>query len=62
MAGNKFQEKFKKMGGELEDTFFMDFIETLDEPKFKTYKLAYSAYLNRISIPEVIWDKEKGVR
>ena len=62
MAGNKFQEKFKKMGGELEDTFFMDFMETLDEPKFKTYKLAYSAYLNRISIPEVIWDKEKGVR
>ena len=61
MAGNKFQEKFKKIGGALEDTFFMDFMETLDEPKYKVYRLAYSAYLNRITIPEVHWDKDKGV-
>lgn len=62
MAGNKFQDKFKKIGGELEDTFFMDFMETLDEPKFKIYKLAYSAYLNRIIIPEVTFEPGKGVR
>lgn len=61
MAGNKFQDKFKKIGGALEDTFFMDFMETLDEPKYKVYRLAYSAYLNRITIPEVHWDKDKGV-
>ena len=61
MAGNKFQEKFKKIGGALEDTFFMDFMETLDEPKYKVYRLAYSAYLNRITIPDVHWDKDKGV-
>ncbi|WP_229089987.1 FtsK/SpoIIIE domain-containing protein [Streptococcus constellatus] len=62
MAGNKFQDKFKKIGGELEDTFFMDFMETLDEPKFKIYKLAYSAYLNRITIPEVAFESGKGIR
>lgn len=61
MAGNKFQDKFKKIGGALEDTFFMDFKETLDEPKYKVYKLAYSAYLNRITVPDVSWDKEKGI-
>lgn len=27
MAGGKFQKKFKDIGGELEDTFFMDFME-----------------------------------
>lgn len=37
MAGNKFQSKFKAIGGELEDTFFMDYMETMDDTKFKTY-------------------------
>ena len=50
MAGNKFQDKFKKIGGDLETTFFMDF---QDDIKFKTYKLAYSAFLNRIKVTDV---------
>ena len=53
MAGNKFQEKFKKIGSELETTFFMDFMEVQDDIKFKTYKLAYSAFLNRIKVTDV---------
>lgn len=62
MAGNKFQKRFKDIGGELEDTFFMDFMEKTDDPRYKIYKLAYSAYLSRISVNDVTWDKEKGVK
>lgn len=53
MAGNKFQDKFKKIGGDLETTFFMDFMEVQDDIKFKTYKLAYFAFLNRIKVTDV---------
>lgn len=53
MAGNKFQDKFKKIGGDLETTFFMDFMEVQDDVKFKTYKMAYSAFLNRIKVTDV---------
>lgn len=62
MAGNKFQKRFKDIGGELEDTFFMDFMEKTDDPRFKIYKLAYSAYMSRITVNDVIWDKEKGIK
>ena len=61
MAGNKFQEKFKKMGGELETSFFMDYMETSDEKKFKTYTMAYSAFLNRINVPDVEYVEGKGL-
>ncbi|MSU87139.1 cell division protein FtsK [Streptococcus dysgalactiae subsp. dysgalactiae] len=62
MAGNKFQKRFKEIGGELEDTFFMDFMEKTDDSRFKIYKLAYSAYLSRITVNDVVWDKDKGIR
>ncbi|HGD3704293.1 FtsK/SpoIIIE domain-containing protein [Streptococcus agalactiae] len=62
MAGNKFQEKFKKMGGELETSLFMDFMETSDERKFKTYTMAYSAFLNRINVPDVAYTRGKGLK
>lgn len=62
MAGGKFQKKFKDIGGELEDTFFMDFMEKTDDPRFKIYKLAYSAFLSRITVKDVIWDKDKGIK
>lgn len=62
MAGNKFQEKFKKMGGELETSFFMDYMETSDEKKFKTYTMAYSAFLNRINVPDVEYVEGKGLK
>lgn len=61
MAGNKFQEKFKKIGSELETTFFMDFMEAQDDIKFKTYKLAYSAFLNRIKVTDVNYS-DKGIQ
>ena len=61
MAGNKFQDKFKKIGSELETTFFMDFMEVQDDIKFKTYKLAYSAFLNRIKVTDVEYS-EKGIQ
>ena len=61
MAGNKFQEKFKKIGSELETTFFMDFMEVQDDIKFKTYKLAYSAFLNRIKVTDVNYS-DKGIQ
>ena len=53
MAGNKFQDKFKKIGSDLETTFFMDFMEVQDDIKFKTYKMAYSAFQNRIKVSDV---------
>ncbi|HEL0663248.1 cell division protein FtsK [Streptococcus equi subsp. zooepidemicus] len=62
MAGNKFQKRFKDIGGELEDTFFMDFMEKTDDPRFKTYKLAYSAFLSRITVNDVVWEKDKGIK
>lgn len=61
MAGNKFQDKFKKIGSELETTFFMDFMEVQDDIKFKTYKMAYSAFLNRIKVTDVEYS-DKGIR
>lgn len=62
MQGNKFQEKFKKIGGELETTFFMDFVEKTYEEKYVIYKLAYSAFLNRIHAREVEYVDGKGIR
>ena len=61
MAGNKFQDKFKKIGSDLETTFFMDFMEVQDDVKFKTYKLAYSAFLNRIKVTDVSYS-DKGIQ
>lgn len=61
MAGNKFQDKFKKIGSDLETTFFMDFMEVQDDIKFKTYKLAYSAFLNRIKVIDVNYS-DKGIQ
>lgn len=61
MAGNKFQDKFTKMGSELEKTLFMDFMETLDDVKYKTYTMAYQAFLNRINIPDVAFEQGKGL-
>lgn len=62
MAGSKFQQKFKQIGGDLELTFAMDFMETEDDERFKTYRLAYSALLSRINVDEVTYDSENGVR
>ena len=61
MAGNKFQDKFKKIGSELETTFFMDFMEVQDDAKFKTFKLAYSAFQNRIRVTDVEYS-DKGIQ
>ena len=61
MAGNKFQDKFKKIGSDLETTFFMDFMEVQDDIKFKTYKMAYSAFQNRIKISDVEYSS-KGIQ
>lgn len=61
MAGNKFQDKFKKISSDLETTFFMDFMEVQDDIKFKTYKLAYSAFLNRIKVTDVEYS-DKGIQ
>ena len=61
MAGNQFQDKFKKIGSELETTFFMDFMEVQDDIKFKTYKLAYSGFLNRIKVTDVEYS-DKGIQ
>lgn len=61
MAGNKFQDKFKKIGSELETTFFMDFMEVQDDIKFKTFKLAYSAFQNRIEVIDVQYS-DKGIQ
>lgn len=62
LAGNKFQDRFLKLGGELETTLFMDFVETQDDLKYKTYTMAYSAYLNRITVPEVAYETGKGLK
>lgn len=61
MAGNKFQDKFKRIGSELETTFFMDFMEVQDDAKFKTFKLAYSAFQNRIKVTDVEYS-DKGIQ
>lgn len=61
MAGNKFQDKFKKIGSDLETTFFMDFMEVQDDIKFKTYKMAYFAFLNRIKVTDVEYS-DKGIQ
>ncbi|MEX2803846.1 FtsK/SpoIIIE domain-containing protein [Streptococcus sp. H31] len=62
MAGNKFQDKFKKIGGDLETSLAMDYMETVDSAKFKTYTMAYSAFLNRIKVPDVEYVKGKGLK
>ncbi|MEY8462205.1 FtsK/SpoIIIE domain-containing protein [Streptococcus merionis] len=62
MQGNKFQDRFKKIGGDLETTFFMDFMERTYEEKFIIYKLAYSAFLNRIHARDVEYVEGKGIR
>ncbi|MFD3049109.1 FtsK/SpoIIIE domain-containing protein [Streptococcus agalactiae] len=62
MQGNKFQEKFKKIGGELETTFFMDFMEKTYEEKYIIYRLAYSAFLNRIHAKDVEYVEGKGIK
>lgn len=62
MQGNKFQEKFKKIGGELETTFFMDFMEKTYEEKYIIYRLAYSAFLNRIHAKDVAYVEGKGIK
>lgn len=51
--GNKFQERFSRVGSELETTYFMDFMNKIDEEKFVVYELAYSAFLNRIEAKDV---------
>ena len=61
MAGNKFQDKFKKIGSDLETTFFMDFMEVQDDIKFKTYKMAYSAFWNRMKVTDVEYS-DKGIQ
>lgn len=61
MAGNRFQDKFKKIGSDLETTFFMDFMEVQDDINFKTYKMAYSAFLNRIKVTDVEYS-DKGIQ
>nr|WP_156806329.1 FtsK/SpoIIIE domain-containing protein [Streptococcus sp. S784/96/1] len=61
LAGSKFQEKFKKIGGDLETTFAMDFMETEDDERFKTYRLAYSSLLNRLKGGAMKYVQGKGV-
>lgn len=51
--GSKFQERFSRIGSELETTYFMDFMNKIDEEKFVVYELAYSAFLNRIEAKDV---------
>lgn len=62
MQGNKFQDRFLKLGGSLERTYFMDYMERVDEEKFVAYKMAYSAFLNRIHAREVEYVPDKGVK
>lgn len=62
MEGNKFQQRFLKLGGELERTFFMDFMDRLDEQRFVAYKMAYSALLNRIHARDVEWVEGRGLK
>lgn len=62
LAGGKFQDRFLKLGGELETTLFMDFVDTQDDLKYKTYTMAYSAYLNRIMVSEVAYEPGKGLK
>lgn len=52
--GSKFQDRFSRIGSELETTFFMDFMNKIDEEKFVVYELAYSAFLNRIEAKDVV--------
>lgn len=62
LAGSKFQQKFKQIGGDLELTFAMDFMETEDDERFKMYRMAYSALMSRIDVRSVDFDYSKGVR
>lgn len=61
MAGSKFQEKFKKIGGDLETTFSMDFMEVEDDVRYKKYILAYSAILDRLQGATISYVPEKGI-
>ncbi|EGO6002074.1 cell division protein FtsK [Enterococcus faecalis] len=58
-AGNKYQEKFEKMGGFLETTFHADNLNRIDEKGFVTYELATDVYNKRISIRDMVADSEK---
>ncbi|MBO4108665.1 cell division protein FtsK [Streptococcus suis] len=62
MQGNKFQDKFKNIAGELETTFFMDYIEKTYEEKYIIYKLSYSAFLNRIHAKDVEYVEGRGIQ
>lgn len=56
--GNKFQERFSRIGSELETTYFMDFMNKIDEEKFVVYEFAYSAFLNRIEAKDVVLNEK----
>ncbi|MGX9845709.1 FtsK/SpoIIIE domain-containing protein [Streptococcus iniae] len=62
MQGSRFQEKFSNLDKELEKTFFMDCMERLNEEKFLVYRLAYSAFLNRINAQDVKYVEDKGLQ
>lgn len=62
LAGSKFQEKFKKIGGDLETTFAMDFMETEDDERFKMFRLAYSALRSRLKGSQIVYVPGKGIR
>ena len=61
MAGNKFQDKFKKIGSDLETTFFMDFMEVQDDIKYKTLQISLFCFLNRIKVTDVNYS-DKGIQ
>lgn len=61
MRGNKFQDKFIKMGGELEDTFDGDFMFQTRPKGFVSYRIAIDRFSNRIKITDVKVTK-KGLR
>lgn len=62
MQGSRFQDKFSALDKELEKTFFMDCMERLSEERFLVYKLAYSAFLNRIHARDVSYVEGKGLQ
>lgn len=53
LEGSKFQERFLKIGGEFETTFFMDYMDKTNEEKYIAFRYAYSAFLNRIKVKDV---------
>ncbi|WP_249641441.1 MULTISPECIES: cell division protein FtsK [unclassified Enterococcus] len=61
MRGSKFQDKFNKLGGELEDTFDGDFMFQTRPKGFVSYRIAIDRFSNRIKITDVKVTK-KGLR